>query len=552
MKKNNVFLMTLMAFLLSMAMVFTACNDDDDDPLPLEALITEFAITNAGADGETVVEGVITDFSILVVVAFETDVTALIPEIKVSPGASVIPASGTELDFTQPRNFVVTHGDISNTYQVTVEKADPTEGVIMDITIISATSEEEYDTQIDQIGKSILVTYNNLQSPTAVIKEIDLFPAGSIYNTSSGTDTLDLTTDETITVVFAGAETVYTIETNVTEAGFNPDNTQVLLDRSAASGLMPSVISNETNRGSDFDGQYVYVVSRQEGHHIYYWDVENPSADPGTLVLGDAVSGGTWLVSDVRYKNGNIYASNMVMDPQQVFKVYRWDDKDDENPELILEYTIPDEGIRLGDAISIIGNPPANGYIYASNFAWPNQASEFYVFDFNGSKAGDPVVIPINPLEGLRIGQYGRVNAIPGVDDLLLVTGAEMGVAVMDLDGNILAETAEPMVQTRSYDPRVWEYNGGRYLSFTVNREWEGQGAYFQVLNITDGADIVEAIKNITIHTIENIRVYHHVFGAAASNFVGGTHGFAFGDNGKPRVMAFTVHNGFIVKEFSN
>ena len=550
MKKNNVFLMTFMVLMLSMAIMFTACSDDDD-PVPVEALITEFAITNAGADGDLRVEGAIDGFNILVVVPFETDVTALVCDIKASEGATVTPPSGSELDYTEPRNFVVTNGDLQNTYAVTVEKAEPTEGAITNITIISATSGEEYQSEIDQSTKSIHVTYNELQSPIALIDDITLMPAGSVYTTSTGTDTLDLNVETSITVTFAGAETIYTIETNVTEAGFNPDNTEILLDRSGAAGLVPSIIDNENNRGADFDGRYVYVVSRKEGNHIYYWDVENPGADPGSLELTEVVSGGTWLVSDVRVVDGYIYVSNMVMEEGQVFKVYRWDGIDDDDPQLVFEYEVPAADIRLGDAISIIGSPPDNGYIFASNFAWPNNASEFYVWDFNGGKS-DAEIIPISPLEGLRMGQYGRVNTIPGVDDLLLVTGAEMGVAVMDYSGNILAETAEPMVQTRSYDPRVWEYNGGRYLSFTVNREWEGQGAYFQVLNITDGADMVEAIQNITAANIENIRVYHHLFGAGAAVWVGATHGFGFGDNGKPRTMSFALQNGFIVKEFSN
>ncbi len=554
MKKNNVFLMIFMALMLSMAMVFTACDDDDNgvDPVDPDAFITEFAIINAGADGDVRAEGVITDLSILVVVPFETDVTALVTEIEVSQGANVVPASGEALDFTEPRNFVVSHGDVSNIYNVTVEKAEPTEGVITDITIASATSGEVYESEINQADKTIHVTFNNLQSTIAVIEDIELFPAGSVYTTSTGTDTLDLETAASITVSYAGADTEYTVISTITEAGFDPEKTEILLDRSGASGLVPSIIDNENNRGAAFDGRYVFVASRKEGNHIYYWDVENPGADPGTLELGDVVSGGSWLVSDVRVVDGYIYVSNMVMMQDQVFKVYRWDGVDDDSPELVMEYTVPAADIRLGDALSIIGSPPENGYIFASNFAWPNNASEFYVWNFNGGKADTPEILPISPIEGLRMGQYGRVNVIPGVDDLLMVTGAEMGVAVMDYAGNILAETAEPMVQSRSYDPRVWEYNGGRYLSYVVNREWEAQGAYFRVLNITAGADIVEAIQNITASNIDDMMVYHHLFGAGAAVWVGATHGFGFGANGKPRTMSFALQNGFIVTEFSN
>lgn len=536
---------------ISFALNFTACNDDDD-PTPVEALITEFAVTNAGAGGDLRVEGTITDLNILVVVPFETDVTALVTDITVSEGATVVPASGTPQDFSTPRNFVVTNGDESNTYQVTVELAEPTSGVISDITFISSVTGDVYASEINQGERVITVTFNELQSTFAVIDEISLSPAGTTYETSSGTDTLDLSEEKTITLSYAGEETVYSVVGNITEAGFNPDNTALLIDKSSASGLVPPVINNENNRGAAFDGRYVYVTSRQDGNHVYIWDVQNPSADPITLDFGGVVGGGTWMVSDIRVVDGNIYVSNMVMAAEQVFKVYKWEGMDDDSPEVILEYTVTGPDIRLGDAISIIGNPPADGYIFASNFAWPNDASEFYVWNFNEENVGEPQILPIDPIEGLRMGQYGRVNVIPGDPDHLVVTGAEMGIAVMDYSGDIKHEVGEPIIQSRSYDPRVFEYNGGIYLSFTVNREWEGQGVWYEVINVTEGANLIEALQGLTETSIEEKRVFKHVFGGPAALWVGATNGIGFSDDGKPRVMGFALMHGFIVHEFSN
>jgi len=537
--------------LISFALSFTACSDDDD-PIPVEALITEFAITNAGADGDLRVDGVISGFNILVVVPFETDVTALVTDIKLSEGASVVPASGTAQNFSTTRNFVVTNADESNTYQVTVELAEPTSGVITDITLVSSVTGDVYASTINQGERVINVTFNELQSVQAIIENITLSPAGTTYATSSGSDTLDLSGQETITLSYAGEQTVYTLVANITEAGFNPDNTITLLDKSSASGLVPSVISNENNRGAAFDGRYGYVTSRQDGNHVYIWDVQNPTADPQTLDFGGVVSGGTWLVSDIRVKDGSIYVSNMVMAEGGVFKVYKWDGIDDDSPEIILEYTVPAADIRLGDAISIIGNPPANGYIFASNFAWPNNASEFYVWDFNGGKTDAPQIMPINPIEGLRMGQYGRVNTIPGEPDLLLVTGAEMGIAVMDYSGDIKYEVGEPMIQSRSFDPRVWEYNGGLYLSYTVNREWEANGAWYEIINVTEGASLIDAMQGLNETTIEEKRVFKHQISGPGLLWVGGTHGVGFSGDGKPRVMGFALMHGFIVHEFSN
>ncbi len=559
MKKSRLFQLLTFALLVSFAMTFTACSDDDD-PVPAEAKITEFAITNAGADGDLYVEGVIEDMSILVVVPFETDITALIPEITLSEGATVVPQSGAEVDFSEPRNFVVTNEDLSNTYEVTVELAEPTDAAITDITLISAGDGQEYPTSIDQGQRIIEVTFNELQSSVVLIENIELAPQGSTYTTSTGSDTLNLTEEELyITVAYAGEETTYNFDIHITEAGFNPDNVENLMDLSGASGNVPSVISSDNyNRGAGFDGRYAYVVSRQDGNFVYVWDVENPGEEQQQLYLDeDVVSGGTWLVSDIAVNESGIYVSNMVMDPGQVFKVYRWTDHEDTEPEVVLEYTIPDfeegDDIRLGDALSVIGNPPHDGYIFASNFAFPNDASEFYKFNFNnGDKTVEPEVLPIQPLEGVVMGQYGRVNPIPGETDLLVVSGAQMGPAIMDFNGNIKAEIAEPMVQTRSFTPNIWEYNDGLYLSYTVNREWEANGVWYDVINISEGADIIEAFESVTSATIADKRVYRNEFGAPAGTFVGGAHSVKISEDGKPRVMAFGLNNGFVVDEFSN
>jgi len=547
----------LMVTLLITSIVMIACKKDDPKPQPKETKILSFAITNAGEAANQRVEGVIENLNILVVVPFETNLTALVTDITLSDGASVVPASGTAQNFTDQRNFVVTNGDQSSTYKVTVEKAAPTSGVISSIRFKSQSSGEIYPSEINQGNKRITVTYNVLQNPKAVIDQIVLMPAGATYTTSGQGDTLDLSSAKTITVSFAGTSTVYNVQPNIVQAGFNVANTSMLLDRSGKSGLVPSVINNENTRSMAFDGRYAYAASRKEGNHLYVWDIQAPTADPASMPLTEVVSGGTWLVSDVRVVAGKIFLSNMVMNPEQVFKVYKWDGRDDPSPELVMSFTIPGSGIRLGDAISVIGNPPENGHIFASNFAWPNNASEFYVWSFNNGQVSGPTVLPVIPIVALRMGQYGRVSPIPGETDKLLVTGAEMGVGVMKLDGTMLYESSEPMIQSRSYDYRIWEYNGGMYLSYVVNREWEGstaedKGIFYDIINITEGNDIVQKLNKLNNNNIAEKRVFRHNFGAAAGVWVGATHQVGFSADGKPRAMSFGLNNGFVVHQFSN
>jgi hypothetical protein len=248
----------------------------------------------------------------------------------------------------------------------------------------------------------------------------------------------------------------------------------------------------------------------------------------------------------------------MVNQDGQIFKVYRWDSVTDETPEVVIEWPLGDPvspavAIRLGDALSIIGDPATNGYIIASNFPFSNPQNQFYVWEFtNGTPASEPVIWTVNPVEGARIGQYGRINPIPGETERFLVSGAEMGIAVINKQGQVLYEVPETVIQFRAFDPNVFSYNDGRYLTYTVNREWDANGAFMQIVNITEGADIVEALQALTDDNIASKRVHTKIFGNIADGWINASNEISFSTQGKPRVMAFTVLNGFIVQEFSN
>ncbi len=556
--KTSLKIFSAFLLLFAVSVSFFAC-DNGDDPEPKEAKITAFAITNAGASANQRMEGVIEGTNILVAVPYETDVTKLIVEVTVSTGASVVPASGTELDFTNPRNFVVTNGDLSATYQVTVERAAPTSPVVTGIAAEAASTGETYGVSIDIIAKTITITLNNLQSKIVKVSGVQVLPAGTTWQIApvvEAPDVFDLAANPKMTLSFAGTTSEYSFVANVTQAGFNPENTTTLMDKSSAAGFLPSVINSNESRGAAFNGQFVVVPTRKEGNNMYFWDV-NAGGDHSAMSMTD-VSGGTWAVSDAQFVGNTVYASNMVNQAGQIFKVYRWDSVTDETPEVVLEWVVGDPvspavAIRLGDALSIIGDPATNGYIIASNFPFSNPQNQFYVWEFtNGTPAAEPVIWTVNPVEGARIGQYGRINPIPGETDIFLASGAEMGIAVINKQGQVLYEVPESVIQFRAFDPNVFNYNGGRYLSYTVNREWDATGAFMQIVNITEGANIVEALQALTDENIASKRVHTKIFGNIADVWISACNEVAFSAQGKPRVMAFTVLNGFIVQEFSN
>ncbi len=90
---------------------------EDKPYVPPAAMdIQEFGFPNLPA-------ATISKTNIRVTVPYATDVTSLMPNIKVSDGATVAPAAGTKTDFSKPQGYTVTSRDgSSKTYTVTVNK----------------------------------------------------------------------------------------------------------------------------------------------------------------------------------------------------------------------------------------------------------------------------------------------------------------------------------------------------------------------------------------------------------------------------------------------
>lgn len=538
---------TAMFVVIGLGLNFTACSDDDD-PKP-EANITAFSITNAGQSQDVIVEGVIDGTAIVVAVPYESDLTALTFDATVSNDAVLTPAPGTTLDFTAPRSMVVTNGDLETTYSVTVTKADPEAAVLKSIKVASAFTKEPYQTELNLIDQTITVTFNTLQADTVVITELDFGPQGAVASTQVDKGVNLALADQKITISYAGEDKVYTFVTNITQAGFNPENVETFLDKSSVSGLVPSEISTNNSRGADYNGQYVFVASREGGNNIVYYDVDATVFEAKNLDM-TGVAGGSWVISDVKCVGDAIYACNMVMAAAgKEFKVYKWANVDAQ-PEVVLTWTTTNDKQRLGDALSIVGDPSADGYIFASNFPGYGglaDASEVYGWKANAGVFGD--VITWNPTltTASKIGQYGRVNAIPGVADKFLVSGAE-ALFIINADGSVEHEVSGDAIQGRAMDAEIFEYNGGRYLTYTVNREWQAEGAFYEVVNITEGADAVEGIKALTPDNIKDKTVYKKMLSGPQDAWVNANNAVVFDSENNPQVFAFTVLSGFVIE----
>lgn len=101
-------------FFLALAM--SSCIQD-------EALNSEADIETCTLQGDILNRAaIIENEKVTLIVKKGTDVTALAPQFTLTPGATITPASGSSLDFTNPQSYVVTSedGKWQKTYQITV------------------------------------------------------------------------------------------------------------------------------------------------------------------------------------------------------------------------------------------------------------------------------------------------------------------------------------------------------------------------------------------------------------------------------------------------
>jgi hypothetical protein len=299
-----------------------------------------------------------------------------------------------------------------------------------------------------------------------------------------------------------------------------------------------------------YQDRYVVVPSREGGTNVWVWDALSPHLEPFALDKGDGIiEFGLFEVNYAQAVGDNIYVSNMTLGSNAAhpFRVYRWSSLDAE-PEMIL--SSDGEWGRLGDAFSIIGDPATEGSIIAHVNSGGEGQRNFRKFDFvNGVVQNEdtPELITIDA--EFNMNSFGAFNPIEGEDNLFLATGNTMGIAIVNLDGEVSALISSDVVPTRTMDPHIFYYNGKRYLSYVVNKEWEGEtGAYYEVIDISMGADLVEAFSYVNSpEVLENLTAHSFVIGGGAA-FLSGTNRVSHTDDGEIMILSHVVARGFVLE----
>jgi len=263
----------------------------------------------------------------------------------------------------------------------------------------------------------------------------------------------------------------------------------------------------------------------------------NPSLDTYWAYVG----GGVFTLSDLAVSGDHIFVSNMVF-ADGIFKVYHWAGVNAE-PVVLLEYA--NAPARLGDAFTVIGNPEEEALLIVSGHGSQN----FYVWTIQNSSITNTIP-EVYTFETVPNVNFGRVTKVPG-EDLFLASGSGFGLLLLDNQMNILAQLQAGFFPYWSMYPQIFYYNNQRFLAYIHVKDAPAENMFY-VLDISDGANALEAIQSLAASTFAQ-RLVHGVSLGTVSNGNASVGLDLINDNsGNVWAMTYAAGNGFIVQKFGD
>ncbi len=326
--------------------------------------------------------------------------------------------------------------------------------------------------------------------------------------------------------------------------GMSFDQIQTIMEVTSENGNLPAAIDDPgANRGAAFNGEHVFVASRINGLHIYYWDVNDPGATPQELDM-TGVSGGYFPINEVTTAGEQIFASNMDF-AGGTFRMYHWSNVD-ATPTLLIEYA--STPARLGDAFTVIGDPEVGAAIVVSGYGSKN----VYVWytEEGELESAEPAVFSMDDLENVN---FCRATATVGNDDdwYSLLSGP-FGVAVLDEEANIELIIPQSFFPGWSMYAQPFFYEGKRYLSYIHVRIGEVIENILYVLEIDDGQDLLVAMTNLSNGTFADHVVHSFNLGSVSNGNASVSNDVVIDPFGNLWLMGFAAGNGFVVQKLGD
>ncbi len=509
MKKNLFFLSIAI-----LSILFVGCKPEPEPQDTVEALIKSISIKNTTYSGKVDNTTYTVTFND---VAAETNIEAIQFTAKLSLGAKL---EQDTYDFTLGasedgkqlvQTIKVINGTKTQEYTVIINLLDPTSDPMLDALYMKkGTTGEEVKALIFDGA----VALGMPEEAEAVFSSISVIPARAAYKFTAMQDNkISAANPGQLEIEFMGRKTVFDITFAAAPTPGADIAAAVVHDFSVATGNAPAEFAAENTRGTDFDGEHVLVVSRNDDGsafpHLYkVSDLLADNAGNKIALNTTGIEGGTHVVSSGSLNHGHIYICNLTtalstVDPLKVYhyadanaapEVWSWDG--------VLSVTEEGDTIgapaRLGDNISVNIDESGNGYAF---FCGQEGSAEkvYRVQITNFNQFSNPTEIILD----VPFPYYGYINEVPEAGQYIFKSHYMAVIRLMDANGTPLMEDVE-LDATESglnprggVDPHVIMFNRGRYLVFSTpynNGKRIGAGPGLFVQDITDGVDTKAAL----------------------------------------------------------
>ena len=509
MKKNLFFLSIAM-----LSVLLVGCKPEPQPQDTIEALIKSISIKNTTYNGEVDNTTYTVTFND---VAAETNIDAIQFTAKLSLGAKL---EKDTYDFTQGasedgkqlvQTIKVINGTKEQAYTVIINLSDPTSDPLLDKLVMKKASDGTEVTA--QIIDGVLALGMPEESEATFVS-ISVIPARATYKfTTMQDDKLTAANPGQLELEFMGRKTVMDITFKAAPTPGVEIAAAVVHDFSVATENAPAEFAAENTRGTDFDGEHVLVVSRNDDGsafpHLYkVSDLLADNAGNKIALNTTGVEGGTHVVSSGSLNHGHIYICNLTtaLSAADPLKVYHYADAN-AAPEVwswdgVLSVTEDGDTIgapaRMGDNISVNIDQSGNGYaFFCGQEASAEKVYRVQITNFNQFSNPTEIILDV------PFPYYGYVNEAPEAGQYLFKSHYMAVIRLMDANGTSLMEdieldATESGLNPRSgVDPHVIVFNRGRYLVFSTpynngKRIGAGPGLFMQ--DITDGVDTKAAL----------------------------------------------------------
>ncbi|MDR2275301.1 MAG: DUF4623 domain-containing protein [Sphingobacterium sp.] len=253
------------------------------------------------------------------------------------------------------------------------------------------------------------------------------------------------------------------------------------------------VFKGAATRGTGFDGEHVLIVTRDAmgSHLLKVSDIAKGDVSKPIMLNMTGVKDGTFTINMGGQAYGHTYIVNLSGGQTSPLKIYHWTDPT-KAPQ-VSEFnvaTIAGAGVRHGDNFSLNIDEAGNGFIFLGDNAGAN-VLRLKVTNFN--VINDPYAFAI-PVAGA--GSWTSYNRIENTSEYIF-TGHDAPVSLVSDGGALTYAMGRVAIPIRSSDARVIYFNGERYLIVTTAARTGSEPTNFAVYNITKGATVADALKNL-------------------------------------------------------